>query len=194
MTKNDRMSVFESKSKSDRIKIFKDKLCIAFPTNISSVARRLDEMGFFDLPASLSQHHSMYNGGLFDHSECVTTCLVYLTEKLDLYWQMKRSPYVIGMFHDLCKCDAPEPCPPGEDKALWEYNHAPIMTGHGEKSVIMTQKFLRLTDEEIACIRWHKGAFDDKSMWNSFGRACNMYPNVLFTHVADMIAARICQI
>ena len=48
-----------------------------------------------------------------------------------------------------------------------------------------------LTQEEIFCIRWHMGAFDDKENWNSYGRACTVYPNVLYTHTADMIAARI---
>ena len=43
----------------------------------------------------------------------------------------------------------------------------------------------------MLCIRWHMGAFDDKENWNSYGRACTAYPNVLYTHTADMIAARI---
>lgn len=58
--------------------------------------------------------------------------------------------------------------------------------------VEMTEKLgLNLTEEELYCIRWHMGAFDDKQMWNNYGRACTMYPNVLYTHTADMVAARI---
>jgi len=63
--------------------------------------------------------------------------------------------------------------------------------GHGEKSVIILQQNIQLTDEEMYCIRWHMGAFDDKENWNSYGRACTVYPNVLYTHTADMVAARI---
>ena len=48
-----------------------------------------------------------------------------------------------------------------------------------------------LTEEEMLCIRWHMGAFDDKENWNSYGRAVTNFPNVLYTHTADMIAARI---
>lgn len=44
---------------------------------------------------------------------------------------------------------------------------------------------------EMLCIRWHMGAFDDKENWNSYGRAVTNFPNVLYTHTADMIAARI---
>ena len=62
---------------------------------------------------------------------------------------------------------------------------------HEEKSVIMLQRFMPLTDEEIMCIRWHMGAFDIKENWNCYGSACAKYPNVLYTHTADMIATRI---
>ena len=50
---------------------------------------------------------------------------------------------------------------------------------------------MELTDEEIACIRWHMGAFDDQKNWDYYGRAIEKYPNVLYTHTADMIASRI---
>jgi hypothetical protein len=32
--------------------------------------------------------------------------------------------------------------------------------GHGEKSLYLIQKFIRLSDEEALAIRWHLGAFD----------------------------------
>lgn len=51
--------------------------------------------------------------------------------------------------------------------------------------------YMTLTEEEMLCIRWHMGAFDDKEHWNNYGRACTAYPNVLYTHTADMIAARV---
>lgn len=48
------------------------------------------------------------------------------------------------------------------------------------------------TDEEIACIRWHMGAYEtDTKMWNYYGRAIETFPNVLYTHTADMIASKI---
>ena len=33
--------------------------------------------------------------------------------------------------------------------------------GHGEKSVFLISRFMRLTDEEALAIRWHMGAYDD---------------------------------
>lgn len=148
----------------------------------------LDRLGFFSAPAS-TRYHGAYEGGLFDHSLETTKCLVELTEKLGLKWEHKRSPYVVGMLHDLCKCDA----------YVWDiendeyrYSREVIIPGHGDKSVYMAMKYFDLTDEEIACIRWHMGAYEkDPKMWEYYGRSIETYPNVLYTHTADMIASKI---
>ena len=51
---------------------------------------------------------------------------------------------------------------------------------------------LQLTEEEAACIRWHMGAFtEDKDEWNYYNNAVKKHPNVLWTHTADMVAAKI---
>ena len=147
--------------------------------------------GFFKAPASI-HHHGAYPGALFDHSLAVMNALLDLTQKLDLKWNRVRSPYIVGMFHDLCKVDNYKQKPDDSPGDKWEYNNAPLLPGHGEKSVILLQQhFGKLTDEEMLCIRWHMGAFDDKENWNNYGRSVTECPNVLYTHTADMIAARI---
>lgn len=173
-----------NKTKDDRIKEFIE---IMTDFNIDPMIKDLSKMGFFDAPAS-TKYHGAYKGGLFDHSLAVTKSLLDLTEKLGLTWERSISPYVVGMFHDLCKCDA----------YMWDvemeayrYNPFLIIPGHAERSIILLQKFLKLTDEEITCIRFHMGAFEDPKMWDYYGRAIEQYPNVLFTHTADMIASRI---
>ena len=35
------------------------------------------------------------------------------------------------------------------------------------------------------------GAFTDKSEWNDYTRAVDQYPNVLWTHQADMLASHV---
>lgn len=148
----------------------------------------LSKLGFFTAPAS-TKYHGAYEGGLFDHSLATAKALVNLTEKLGLTWERKCSPYIVGMYHDLCKCDNYVK-DPFEDK--YSYNPEIIIPGHGEKSVIMLSQHMHLTDEEIACIRWHMGAYEtDTKMWSYFGRAIETYPNVLYTHTADMIASKI---
>lgn len=153
----------------------------------SDIVWELKQRGFFIAPASIN-HHGQYEGALFDHSYEVAKALVNLTEKLGLKWEIERSPYIVGMFHDLCKMDDYVK----NDNEEWQYNNATRLPGHGEKSVIIALPMLdHLTNEEIYCIRWHMGAFDTMENWDRYGRACTNYPNVLYTHTADMIAARI---
>ena len=57
--------------------------------------------------------------------------------------------------------------------------------------MILAQKQLELTEEELLCIRWHMGAYDDRENWNSLNAAIRQYPNVLYTHTADAIASLI---
>lgn len=148
----------------------------------------LDRMGFFDAPAS-TIHHGNYEGGLFDHSLEVAKQLVELTRKLGLKWRTPNSPRVVGMYHDLCKCDMYVPTK-WNDK--FEYNNKTTIDGHGDKSIIMALPHIKLTDEEIHCIRWHMGAYEtDTKRWGFYARSIKKYPNVLYTHVADMIASHI---
>lgn len=153
----------------------------------SKITNAFEDWGFFRVPASIN-HHGNYEGGLFDHSFAVTEALLELTEKLDLKWQRPESPVIVGMFHDLCKCYNYEY---NTESGQWQYKKNPTMTGHGELSVIISQQIIPLTDEEILCIRWHMGAYDDKENWNKLGRAIEICPNVLYTHTADMIASRV---
>ena len=148
----------------------------------------LDRLGFFTAPAS-TKYHGAYEGGLFDHSLATAEALVELTEKLGLEWKTPQSARIVGMYHDLCKCDNYKK---DLESKKWVWNNDIIIPGHGDKSVIITQKYLELTNEEIMCIRWHMGAYEtDPKMWDYYGRAIEVYPNVLFTHTADMIASKI---
>lgn len=153
---------------------------------------------FFTAPAS-TKYHGNYEGGLFDHSFAVAKFLVRLTEDNHLTWKNPRSPYIVGMFHDLCKIDQyrhPASCLITDgvtvmDSFKWEYNPDTLLKGHGDKSVMLLSQFYTLTDEEIMCIRYHMGAFTDKDEWNDYTRAVRNYPNVLWTHQADMLASHV---
>jgi hypothetical protein len=164
----------------------------------------LIDHGFFDAPASIN-HHGNRPGDLAEHSIAVAESLMEMTAKLGLTWQNPRSPAVVGLLHDLCKLDDYELIVdhPGvevfggkivDQLTHWDYRKEKIMEGHGDKSVMMASTILKLTEEEMFCIRFHMGAFTDQKEWNYYGRACTKYPNVLFTQTADMIAARVKQI
>jgi len=47
-----------------------------------------------------------------------------------------------------------------------------------------------LTEEEILCIRYHMGAYNCDD-WEGYDKAIRKYPNVLFTHTADMYASKV---
>ena len=112
-----------------------------------------------------------------------------LTRKLGLSWDRDESPYIIGYLHDLCKTDDyffKEKN--GEFIIEYNKNHKP---GHGHKSLDLLLGHIYLTPEEITCIRYHMGAFTDKSEWGDFCREVHDNPNVLWTHNADMMASQI---
>ena len=143
---------------------------------------------YFTAPAS-AKHHGAYEGGLYDHSELVALTLADLTKRLDLKWERKESPHLIGFLHDLCKVDAYRKTESG-----FEYNPDTLLTGHGEKSVILALQHIRLTDEEIMCIRYHMGAYEGSEIWNNLGHAIRRYPNILWTHTADMMASQVLEV
>lgn len=176
------------KTKEDRIKEYQQLVKSNRMSHLINLVPKLDEMGYFDQPAS-TRFHGAYEGGLFDHSLEVAKALMDLTDKLNLEWDRQSSPLVIGLFHDLCKCDN---YVFDRESNKYIFNQDVILPGHGDKSVIMLQQLLLLTDEEIACIRWHMGSYEtDTKMWNYYGQAIEKYPNVLYTHMADMIASKI---
>ena len=120
--------------------------------------------------------------------------------KLD--WRRKESPFIIGMFHDLCKCDQYKlvegtEIDLGNGNSItaaggnhYEYNTNTLLKGHGSKSVMLLSQFITLTEEEMLCIRYHMGAYE-KEEWAEFDTAIKKYQNVFWTHSADMLASKV---
>lgn len=177
----------------------KERLDLMMATNLSEIVKEdflkwLAENGFFTAPAS-TKYHGNYKGGLFDHSFMVMNLLVELSAANGLKWKRPASPFLVGMFHDLCKIDQyridnSAPYTVGEP-TRYEYNPNTMYKGHGDKSIILLSQFTTLTDEETACIRYHMGAFTEKEEWRDYTRAVHAFPNVLWTHQADMLASHV---
>lgn len=170
-----------NKTVDDRIKEY-----VEFMPKHPYILEDLKDMGFFTAPAS-TKYHGAYEGGLFDHSLEVAISLVHMTNKLNLKWESPMSPYIVGMFHDLCKVDNYNY---NEQEHKFEYNNDTLLKGHGDKSIMLLSAILKLTNEEVACIRYHMGAYDT-DLWDYYDRAIRKYPNVLWTHTADMVASKI---
>ena len=171
-----------NRTMQDRIDLFKSLMPAPYNTGL---LQQLQNDGFFTAPASAS-HHGNYEGGLFDHSFAVASKLVYYTRNLDLYWKRLASPCIVGMLHDYCKTKL---YTKQEDGTFIHTGNA-ILPGHGDASVILIQQFLDLTPEEIYCIRWHMGPFEGEKYWKGYSAACCAYPNVLYTHTADMYVSQ----
>ena len=160
------------------------------------------EENFFTAPAS-TKYHGAYEGGLYDHSKQVFLRLKELTENNNIEWQRDESPFIIGMFHDLCKCDQYKKVYDDTevyeamgkklvpvDKFHYEFNTKTLLKGHGTKSIMLLSQFINLTEEEMLCIRYHMGAYETDE-WDEWDRAIKKYPNVLWTHMADMLASKV---
>lgn len=168
------------------------KLKDGTPLVSAEVLEWLSENGFFVKPAAV-KYHGNYTGGLFEHSYEVAVKLVELTDSLNLKWQNPRSPYIVGMFHDLCKMDdyvLEKAAVDFDENDKWTYNNNKIIKGHGDKSVMMLAQLMKLTEEEVMCIRFHMGAYETEG-WNEYDAAIKKYETVLWTHTADMYASKV---
>lgn len=159
--------------------------------------------GFFTAPAS-TKYHGAYEGGLAEHSVNVCTRLDSLW--FDLVRCGRKEKYsletiaVCGLLHDLCKIDAYKTemkNVKGED-GKWQQVSAYTYTnnfpmGHGEKSVYLIQRFIKLTEEEALAIRWHMGGFDHAVRGGSYdiNNAYNQSELAAMLHIADMMATYI---
>ena len=140
---------------------------------------------FYTAPAS-AHYHGAYEGGLIRHSRTVSNVLGQLTGAMHLQWHNFRSPYLIGLLHDVCKVGLYVPSGDGE----YTYAHRD-MDLHGLLSVqILEQHGVTLTDEERICILYHMGEWTkDGDM--TYSEALKECPNLLWVHTADMYASQI---
>ena len=152
-----------------------------------------EETDFFTAPAS-TKYHGAFESGLLMHSINVcaepnleTNSKVYPTETL----------IIVALLHDICKAN----CYRTEKRNVKEYGgwvekqiyvfEDELPLGHGEKSLYLASKFIKLSDEEAAAIRWHMGAFDNAFRGGDRGlnAAYEKYPLAVLLHMADMRAA-----
>lgn len=138
----------------------------------------LEKSDFFTAPAS-TRYHGAYEGGLVEHS-------------LNVYGELTQgnpdeTTTIVSLFHDLCKTDFYTVSTRNvKENGVWVQK--PYYTvddkfpyGHGEKSVFMIERFMRLTNEEAFAIQFHMGEYSDPNT----GKAFEKYPLALLLHQAD---------
>lgn len=143
------------------------------------------ETDFFTAPAS-TKYHGAYPGGLAEHSLNVYNELC--KETVETVAGMETAA-ICGLFHDVCKVNYYHQETEGGPYTARDT----FPFGHGEKSVYLISRFIRLTDEEALAIRWHMGAYDDAHRGGSRGlnEAMRLSPLVYQLHAADMRATHI---
>lgn len=153
----------------------------------------LENQDFFTAPAS-TRYHAAYEGGLVEHSLNVYHVLM---ERFDPAKDNEESFAIVSLLHDVCKTGfyAIEMRNRKNKQGQWE--SVPFYTiddqfpyGHGEKSVYLIERFMRLTTEEAVAIRWHMGGFDEAVRGGSFAlaHAYEKYPLAVKLHMADLEA------
>lgn len=163
-------------------------------TGADKLLEWLDTTDFFRAPAS-TRYHGACEHGLVMHSLNVYHALAdHFADESD----NAESLALCGLLHDLCKANfykAGTRNVKNETTGQWEkvpsYSIEDAFPfGHGEKSVWLIERFVRLKPAEAMAIRWHMGSFDDAAKGGSFAlsHAYDMYPLAVKLHMADMYA------
>lgn len=160
--------------------------------------RFLSDSDFFVAPAS-ARYHSSTAGGLCQHSLNVYDCLrAYLARpRVQQVYGLTGEDYseesiaIVALLHDLCKigCYRPGFRNVKDERGVWQkvasYSFEDDLPfGHGEKSVWMVMKYMKLTDHEAFAIRYHMG-FSGEEDARTVGQALAKFPLAFALNVAD---------
>jgi hypothetical protein len=156
-----------------------------------------DETDFFTAPAS-TRHHGAHEAGLLAHSLAVYDWLEKLAVMMPEF-TTRESAIISALLHDLTKVNfyaVSQRNVKNEETGKWEkqpyyaINDQLPVVGHGAKSVILAQRFIRLTVEETMAIGHHMGAWGaaDYTERQTLNQAMQIYPLILALQMADQAA------
>ena len=156
----------------------------------------IDKSDFKLAPAS-TKYHNDFRGGLLAHSLNVYYIMYDFINYITYFNIPADSIIIASLLHDICKVyfyKVEMGNSKNEQTGQWE--KVPYYTvkdrfpiGHGEKSIIIVQKYIKLTAVEVAMIRNHMGFCRDNEM--DVSNLFSMYPESLLLHFADQLATYI---
>lgn len=192
---------------NENIKRFETMLRECKRDGIEELIGFLRKSDFYTAPAS-TRYHSCHEGGLLEHSLNVADCLLNKLENptwKNILGEVGHESIILcALLHDVCKTyfyvvemknkkvykDTGKKI---DSNGRYDWETVPGYTvddkypyGHGEKSVMMVERYIKLTPEERYAIRWHMGFTEPKESWNTLTAAMNKYPLVLAIHEADL--------
>ena len=174
-------------ARDEFIKIYTENI---FRDGSKELLEWLQTTDFFTAPAS-TRYHCACENGLVMHSVSVFNTLMekHFDEEIDSV----ESFAICALLHDLCKAQFYKVSTrnvKNEQTGQWE--KVPYYAiedsfpfGHGEKSVFLIERFMRLKIDEAMAIRWHMGEFGDKNS-NTISQAYDRYPLAVKLHLADL--------
>ena len=154
---------------------------------------------FFTAPAS-TRFHAAYEGGLVEHS--LNVYKVFMKKHFVEGEDDPESVAICTLLHDICKAGFYEVSYRNRKNEDGQWEKVPYYTindrfpyGHGEKSVFLIERFMRLKNDEAVAIRWHMGGFDDTAKAGSFAiaHAYEQYPLAVQVHLSDLEATYLCE-
>ncbi|MEG0910035.1 MAG: hydrolase [Ruthenibacterium sp.] len=178
---------------------YKQEFIDIFTANVTRAGAKqlldwLETTDFYTAPAS-TRFHGACESGLVMHSLNVYHVL---KDKFFAEGDNLESFTLISLLHDLCKANyykAGFRNVKNETTGQWEkvptFNVQDAFPfGHGEKSVYLIERFIRLKPAEAIAIRWHMGGFDDAVRGGSYAisNAYDEYPLAVKLHLADLEA------
>ena len=150
----------------------------------------IERTDFFTAPAS-TRYHCSCEGGLVMHSVSVFNTM--MEKHFDEETDSIESFAICALLHDLCKAQFYKVSTrnvKNEETGQWE--KVPYYAiedqfpyGHGEKSVFLIERKMRLKLDEAMAIRWHMAEFGDKNS-NAISQAYDAYPLAVKLHLADL--------
>ena len=189
------------------IERFENMLLSCNRDGIDKLLEYIRKSDFYTAPAS-TRFHSCHKGGLLEHSLNVADCL--LKKLNDPVWadilnEVGREGLIIcALLHDICKTNFY--VVEYKNKKVYSDNGKKVDTngrfdwetvegytvddkfpmGHGEKSVYMIDKFIKLSRTEAMAIRWHMLFTEPKELYNTISQALNLCPFILALSEADL--------
>lgn len=162
---------------------------------IKELVTWLDNSDFKVAPAS-TRFHGAYEGGLLEHSLNVYSEVLRQQDLIKLLGIGWDTLIISALLHDICKVNYYK-IDTRNVKKNGAWVQEPYYTvedlfpmGHAEKSVIVAQEFIKLTDIEVAMIRGHMGGFVSDPYFNP-SVLYDKYPEAIILQMADMRATYI---
>jgi len=179
---------------------FKELMTGISRNGIENLAAYLEEQSDFYTAPSSTKYHLCVPGGLVQHSLNVHKLLAH-KEKAYKLGIDPETILVASLFHDICKVNFYGTDTRNvKENGQWVQKQIYVVKdqfpiGHGEKSVIMLQNFITLTEEEQLAIRWHMGpfteGFDSFPLSQAYYAACKKTKLVPALFAADYEASQI---